>query len=1432
MKNKRNLDYYVGLDNGTNSVGFAVTDKDYNVINVNKKNFAGVRLFEEAQTAKERRESRSSRRRLQRRKNRIQLLQNLFLEEVSEVDPVFFIKLKESALREDDKSVFESKALFGDIITSNQNYYKNFKTIYHLRDYLTKHIVNDVRLVYLATHHIIKNRGHFLNAGNSKDFLNNSSILSTLKEINEYFAESELFCNLSFNLEIAKELEDVINSLNLEAYKEKYKTKTISQKELSKQILLQGVKDSKHKAIVSAMIGDKINLSSIFYDKETYEDLVNELKDFKFSNDKFEELYMNLISDYENEMKLIELLHNFYNQTVLMGILKKEKFISSAMVSRYNSHNADLKKLKHFIKTNYSNKTYYDMFKNPNINGNYASYVGTNLTSNKKSIAHCKLVLGDANYNSDKFHSQCDYKTFLDYVEKVLKTREEQLKDKDTYQEFMTKITEKTFMPKLRTKDNSVLPYQLNEIELQTILNKQAEKFEFLNKTDEYGSAKDKIISLLKFKIPYFVGPLNDKDAEDGFAWVVKNQGYENEKITPWNYKEIVNETESAEKFIKRMTLKGTYLKNEDVLPKQSLLYERYTLLNELNSLKINGDRINKEIKVLLLENYFNNIKSVSKKGIQKFLLDNKKISKEDMVGKGENDENFTSSLSSYIKFEEIFGDHLKNKKIMSLCEDVILWHTIFGNEKRMVEEKIVTVYLDELQNYFTDEEIKKIIKALKGLSFSGWGRFSEKFLIGIKATDLENVGTPVSIMEILEHNELNLMEILNSEKFSPTFIDLVKEENNLTHEEVDYEYVKNLYCSPSVKKSVWQTNLIIDEIVSVMGHLPNKIFIETTRQNDPKKKGKVTNSRRKNILEKYGKAVKVLSIDISELQKELKEKTDNELRGDALYLYFMQLGKCAYTGEPIDLYKLNKEKLYDIDHIYPQSKIKDDSLTNKVLVKRVENAHKSDDVLSDDIRNKQAETWKLWEKLGLISKEKLGRLTRKEPLTVDEMTAFINRQLVSTNQSVKIVKDMFDLKYNQGGTDKVKIVFSKANNVSDFRKKFNIIKNREINNLHHAKDAYLNIVVGNTWDCEFGNLRKIKAKEKYGNIFNEEKAIDKLFERKSPGWNTEINLKTVKKYCEENNYLISYKTYTKKGAFFKETLFNQGSSSNLIPIKESKKANGELLFDPNKYGGYNDRSIAHFVLCEINNSKLTLVGMPVMYSYKNFSSEQEIEDLLKNLYGYKNLKIIVDNVPINSLFIINGTRYLLLGKSGNAFLLKIDVEWYASAFATSYTKDMLKFMDLVTNKQLSITSDKKASDEPIVYAVSQRNNIIKINKELTKEKNHKLFDEILNQLNKPFYALYSTKFRQAEKQEEAKSLFVKQSTYNQILTLKEMLKFVTDAGTLANMKSVGGNENETCKVVFGKNLKDFDFKIINQSVTGIFENKNKKVEDYYKSKK
>lgn len=60
--------------------------------------------------------------------------------------------------------------------------------------------------------------------------------------------------------------------------------------------------------------------------------------------------------------------------------------------------------------------------------------------------------------------------------------------------------------------------------------------------------------------------------------------------MSPWNYEDHIDIDTTAELFIRRMTGECSYLDGEDVLAKNSLLYEKYCFFNELASLSFTED--------------------------------------------------------------------------------------------------------------------------------------------------------------------------------------------------------------------------------------------------------------------------------------------------------------------------------------------------------------------------------------------------------------------------------------------------------------------------------------------------------------------------------------------------------------------------------------------------------------------------------------------------------------------------------------------------------------------------------------------------------------------------------------------------------------------------------------------------------------------------
>lgn len=81
--------YYIGVDIGTESVGYAATDTDYKPLKFKGDPMLGVTLFDPASQCDKRRAARSARRRLDRRQTRVNLIQELFCDEIAKADPMF-----------------------------------------------------------------------------------------------------------------------------------------------------------------------------------------------------------------------------------------------------------------------------------------------------------------------------------------------------------------------------------------------------------------------------------------------------------------------------------------------------------------------------------------------------------------------------------------------------------------------------------------------------------------------------------------------------------------------------------------------------------------------------------------------------------------------------------------------------------------------------------------------------------------------------------------------------------------------------------------------------------------------------------------------------------------------------------------------------------------------------------------------------------------------------------------------------------------------------------------------------------------------------------------------------------------------------------------------------------------------------------------------
>ncbi len=1375
------IPYYIGLDMGTNSVGWAVTDENYRILRGKGKDMWGVRLFDEASTAADRRTYRVARRRRQRETARIGLLKEYFADAIDAVDPGFYHRLEESKyyLEDRDAANQQKNAVFNDEEFKDKDYFKCYPTIFHLRkELIESKEPHDVRLVYLALLNLFKRRGHFLNKGLSADGGENTmadAYQALVDEAAEYLDKDE---NPIFHL------PSVISSADLEA--------CLGQKGLSRTEINENMRDllsvnKKDKAtaeLVSVLCGLKGTLQKI-YGKELIDDEHKGLK-LSFRDMEYEEKAAEIIDLIgEEHFALLEAAKEVHDIGLLAHILGGEKYLSMARVKQYETHHQDLKQLKNVLKK-YDRKAYYDMFRVMGTD-NYSAYVGS------------------VNYNENKVRrnggSGKDAKSFYKHLKKVLNALPETAQNDPDVVDIRNKISSESFLQKQLSASNGIIPNQVHVREMKAILANAEAYLPFLNEKDASGlTVAERIVALYSFQIPYYVGPLGQQySGVKGYnVWAKRRPDEEKGRILPWNFEQKIDVDQAAEDFIGRMVRHCTYLQNEKTLPKQSLLYEKFMVLNELNNLRINGEKLSVEVKQGIYEQLFLRGKRVTRKQLLDHLVSNGLLAKADPDSIGGIDQDFKASLSSLGKFKNVLGDEALYDSNREMIEQIIFRGTIYGDDKRFLKRRIAEYYGDRLD----EQQIKRIC----GMKFTGWGNLSKAFLElqGVSKTE----GEYRSLIQSLWETNDNLMELLSDRYTYAEELEKILDNAEKPLAEWTIEDLDGMYLSPAVKRMVWQTMKILREIVEVRGYAPDKIFVEMARDDAKtraKNKGNRTQSRKAFLLNAYK--------EDKQWRDAINAREEAEYRQKKLYLYYLQMGRCMYSGESIDLDRLlSSNEYYDIDHIYPRHFVKDDSIENNlVLVKKTFNAHKSDTFpLEFDIQKKQYGFWKSLLDKGLITKNKFDRLTRKTEFTPEELVGFINRQLVETRQGTKAITQVLKEAFKN---DETRIVFTKAGVASKFRQDFDLPKARSVNNLHHAHDAYLNIVAGNIYDAKFtSNPRNfIEQCSKKGSYdYNMDRIFDfdvkrgeKLVWHGARGKaDAPYTIGLIKDQLARNTVLLTRRSYMAHGGISnKVTIYSKDKAKpeSYLPVKSSDPR----LADVKKYGGITSILNTAYALVEYTvkgNVVRSLESVPLYIGAMSKDDPKLLEYLQRALQlenkknQIKGLSVRLYPVRQRSLLKLEGYYYHLGGVSENSFYLLDAVPLYLSSEWTAYIKKLEKALD------------RQDFDE------TDRNGDLII----TQEKNNALYHLLVEKLSLGIYK--HRKCSIVETLVTGEEIFQDLSRIDGSKIILQILAWSNTAQQTVDLKSIGGAAQAGKLRVPKKITNAFEAILIEQSATGLYE--------------
>lgn len=1352
---------FIGVDIGTNSVGIAQTDENYHVLKFKGNAMWASAVFDSAAQSAECRTFRVARRRLDRRQQRRDLLIELMAPAIVDKDPDFFKRIRESALWADDKTTGSRYTYFSDAGYTDKQYHKDYPTIHHLiSDLMNDPSPHDPRLVFIACSYILTHRGHFLNEADKEKISDVLDIGKVFKDFSDWFRDNDVAFPFG-------DSADKFGSILIDE-------KSIRNRPAVFYSVYFGGKKPKPaiddvidvNELIKLVSGGVIEISKLFMNEE-YQELEN--NKIRLSDAAFDEKEPELRESLGDDFGLIAAAKNIYDWSLLTGVLGSSGSLSEAKVRVYEKHGRDLAALRSVVRR-YCPEQYKNIFKTCE-KGNYTSYSG-----NLKSIKNTTDV------------KRCNQEEFCDYLKSKLKNVTPEPGDSEC-ESVLREIAEHTLCPRQANSDNRVIPYQLYYTELKKILENAANYIPQLNAADEYGSTASKILRLMTFRVPYYVGPLVKKNGNDN-AWIVrKGEG----RILPWNFDDMVDRDRCEDEFIKRMTCKCTYVAGEDVLPKNSLLYSKFMVLNEINNIRIDGKRENfpVEAKQKIYTGLFEKRKRVSVRDIKDLLVSEGYMKPESKL-EGI-DISVKSSLKSWNGFKTLLASGMLSE---AEVEEII---------ERMACTTDIARFRTWLEKFgLTAADIKYI----SSLKYADFGRLSRAFLTEIPDID-PATGEELhpNIITMMWETNKNLMELLSRNYNYSSQIESMNREYYSQHPLKLDDRLREMYIPSAVRRPIKRAVEMVREYSRAVRKAPDRIFIEMARDlTDSQKKGKRTQSRRNFILEYYSK----LAEDTTALRAQLEKKSDSELRSEKLYLYFIQLGRCMYSGQSIDIEQLPGET-YNVDHIFPRCMVKDDSIENKVLVLSTLNAAKGDNYpVAPGIQHDRHGLWEKLHNIGLMSDTKFKRLTRSTPFSDDELAGFISRQMVETRQSTKAVAALLKEEFPES-----EIVYVKAGLASEFRQQYDLFKCRELNDLHHAKDAYLNIVMGNIYHVKFTSdplnfVKEFRGKKEVFNLKIETMLSHDVIRNGETAWKGDGSwLDAVKKQMSKNN--ISYVRYSfrRKGGFFDQQPLKKGCGQ--IPRKKALPIE--------RYGGYNKAAVAFFSLVRYHSEKtsgVVIIPVELMYSQRYerdaaFAEKYALGKVcnvvsLKEGDVFRAVEFPLGSriIKVKTLFDFDGLRANISKSDGGYFGITLANPLLVSAADEDYLKKLHAVNDKISNCEKVRTK----------YHISEKHD------KITREQNLRLYDLLCEKINsKPFRIKLSDVGKTFV---DGRSKFERLDDNEQVKALASMVSvFKTGRASACDLKLIGGSTNSArmkINCVLSK-VKDIQsIRIIDQSPAGLYE--------------
>lgn len=261
-----------------------------------------------------------------------------------------------------------------------------------------------------------------------------------------------------------------------------------------------------------------------------------------------------------------------------------------------------------------------------------------------------------------------------------------------------------------------------------------------------------------------------------------------------------------------------------------------------------------------------------------------------------------------------------------------------------------------------------------------------------------------------------------------------------------------NVIRNPVVLRTLTQVRKVVNAIIRRYGS-PARVHIETARElgksfkdrKEIEKKQEENRKERERAVERF---------------KELFPHFAGEPKGQdilKLRLYRQQHGKCLYSGNEIDLSRLNEKGYVEIDHALPFSRTWDDSLNNKVLVLGSENQKKRNQTPYEYLDGaSNSRVWREFQARLAGCDFPYGKKQRIQTAKLDTKAeqGFLERNLNDTRYIARFLCGFVEENLYLSGKGKRRVFASNGSITALLRGLWGLQKVREENDRHHALDA------------------------------------------------------------------------------------------------------------------------------------------------------------------------------------------------------------------------------------------------------------------------------------------------------------------------------------------------------------------------------------------